>query len=35
LGGVGIKEAVEERGSSAACEYYGNTSFEGPVDNIA
>jgi hypothetical protein len=35
LGVVRIKEAVDERGSSAACEYCGSTSFEGLVDNIA
>jgi hypothetical protein len=34
LGGVRMKEAVDERGSFAACEYYGNTSFEGLVGNV-
>jgi hypothetical protein len=32
---VRIKEALDERGSSAACEYCDNTSFEGFVSNIA
>jgi len=32
---VRIKGAVDEVGSSAACEYYGNTSLEGLVGNIA
>jgi len=30
-----MKEAVDEGGSFAACEYYGNTSFEGLVGNNA
>jgi hypothetical protein len=35
LGGVRIKEAVDEIGGSAVCEYYDNASFEGLVGNIA
>jgi hypothetical protein len=30
-----MKEGVDEGGSSAACEYYDSTSFEGLVGNNA